>query len=320
MNEEGIVVLSVCDGISCGKLAYERANIKVSKYIASEIKRSAIKCSKCNHDDIIHVGDITKLSYKDGILHYEGGQLETEIDMLIGGTPCQDFSIAKTSWINSENYKYGLDGDSSSLFYHYLRLLKEVNPTYFLLENVKMKIASKKELDEYLGVEGLYINSELVSYQNRPRYYWTNIEGVKPPKDKGINFQDYKETDYEVCKEYRLKETMSRIRMWNNGEGRVAKFKGDHRTKYCDNITYKDKIGCLTRKQDRSPNSGLIEFEDFCRFLTRKEIEQAQTLPVGYTDCLSYRQMQNVCGDGWTVDVIAHIFSYLPDTYKVETE
>ena len=92
--------------------------------------------------------------------------------------------------------------------------------------------------------------------------------------------------------------------MWNNG---IQKGFGN-----CPNVTDKDKICCLTRKQDRCPNSGLIAFEDFCRYLTRREIELAQTLPEGYTKAISYLQMQDVCGDGWTVDVIAHIFSYLP--------
>ena len=91
--------------------------------------------------------------------------------------------------------------------------------------------------------------------------------------------------------------------MWNGGKQEGL---GN-----CPNVTHREKINCLTRKQDRCPNSGLIEFEDFCRYLTRREIEAAQTLPIGYTDNLSYLQMQDVCGDGWTVDVIAHIFSFM---------
>jgi len=100
--------------------------------------------------------------------------------------------------------------------------------------------------------------------------------------------------------------TPSHIKWWKDGKGRNV-------IKECDNITYKDKIHTLTRKQDRSPNSGLIEFNGFCRFLTRREIELAQTLPIGYTDILSYNQMQDVCGDGWTVDVIAHILKFIPN-------
>lgn len=216
---------------------------------------------------------------------------------MIGGSPCQDFSSVK--WINGESK--GLKGDKSKLFYEYLRILKEVKPTYFLLENVKMKKNSEKELTDFLGVQALHINSSLVSYQNRPRLYWSNIPGVTIPDDRGVNFQDYKETNYQELKPYKVNKTPSRVKMWNNGNG-----KNDVGT--CANITNAQKIYCLTRKQDRAPNSGLIEYDDFCRYLTRGEIEQAQTLPLGYTNCLTYNQMQDVCGDGWTVDVIAHIF------------
>ena len=186
-----------------------------------------------------------------------------------------------------------------------MRILKEVKPDYFLLENVKMKKESYEELNNYLGVKGISINSELVSFQKRPRIYWSNIPNITIPEDKHINFQDYKDTDYDYCSQFKVKRTTSRERMWNNGQGR------NNEIRSCDNITNSNKIYCLTRKQDRCPNSGLIEFDDFCRYLTRKEIELAQTLPIGYTDDLSYRQMQDVCGDGWTVDVIAHILKGL---------
>lgn len=295
-------VLSLFDGISCGYIALERAGIKVNNYYASEIKKSAIKCAKANYPDIIHIGDVAKVSYKDNKLYTEKGIYETTIDLLIGGSPCQDFSPLK--WINWESK--GLKGDKSKLFYEYLRILKEVKPTYFLLENVKMKKVSEKELTDFLGVPALHINSSLVSYQNRPRIYWSNIPGVTIPEDRGLNFQDYKETNYQDLKPYKVKKTPSRLKMWNNGNG-----KNDVGT--CANITNAQKIYCLTRKQDRAPNSGLIEYDGFCRYLTRGEIEQAQTLPIGYTDCLTYSQMQDVCGDGWTVDVIAHIFKGLKE-------
>lgn len=224
--------------------------------------------------------------------------------MLIGGSPCQDFSYA-----NLQNKKdeivstYGLKGNKSKLFYEYLRLLKSINPTYFFLENTKMRGDSERQLNHYLGVEGIHINSNLVSYQDRQRIYWTNIPNVTIPEDKHIDFQDYIDTDINRLEEARCNPTPSRLRMWNNGNGKQNSLMN------CDNITHAHKIHCLTRKQDRSPNSGLIAYKDFCRYLTRREIEQAQTLPLGYTNCLSYLQMQDVCGDGWTIDVIAHIFN-----------
>jgi DNA (cytosine-5)-methyltransferase 3A len=296
-------VLSLFDGISCGMVALERAGVKVSNYYASEIKKSAIKCSSFNYPDIIHIGDVTKVSYSNGVLYTENGEYKTgEIDLIIGGSPCQDFSPVK--WINWQ--ANGLSGDKSKLFYEYLRILREVKPKYFLLENVKMKKQAEKELTDFLGVDGLHINSNLVSYQNRPRIYWTNIPGASVPKDKNINFQDFKETD-EVLLEYTaVNRTPSREKMWNNGNGKNT-------VGQCANITNSNKIYCITRKQDRAPNSGLIEYKDFCRYLSRKEIELGQTLPIGYTDMLTYSQMQDVCGDGWTVDVIAHLFKGLKE-------
>lgn len=300
---ENIKVLSLFDGMSCGRIALERAGIDVELYYASEIKKAAIKVSKDNYPDIIHIGDVRKISFQDGVLYTENGMFRVgEIDLLIGGSPCQDFSVGR---LIAQKTVDGLNGDKSSLFYEYLRLLREINPKYFMLENVKMKKESEIELNTYLGVEGIKINSKLVSYQNRERIYWTNIPNVSVPEDRNINFQDFKEINYERCKDYKLKKTPSRIKYWNNGEGRT-------RTGACSNVTNSSKIYCLTRKQDRSPNSGLIEFEDFCRFLTRKELELAQNVPEGYTNSVSYSQAQDLLGDGWTVDVVGHIFSFIP--------
>jgi len=281
-------VLSLFDGMSCGQIALNRLGIKYDNYFACEIKNIAIKLTQHHYPKTIQLGDVTKLNIND----------LPKIDLLIGGSPCQDFSILKT---NGE----GLEGDKSKLFYEYLRIKNELNPKFFLLENVRMKKTSEAELNEYLGVTGIHINSELVSYQKRPRIYWTNIPNVEVPNDRNINFQDFKETNYDICKEYELKKTKSRIKMWGNGEGRNSELKR------CSNITNAKKIYCLSRKQDRSPNSGLVQLDDWCRYLTRKELEQAQTVPVGYTDIVSINQAQDLLGDGWTVDVICHILKRL---------
>jgi hypothetical protein len=308
-----IKVLSLFDGISCGQLGSQRAGIKVDKYFASEIKKNAIKVTQEHFPNTIQIGDVTKVWYENGILFTEKGEFQVgEIDILLGGSPCQDFSMGKVLDMKTKE-QCGLEGEKSKLFYEYLRLKEEINPKYFLLENVKMKKTSEEELNQYMGVDGLHINSRLVSFQDRARIYWTNIPNVTIPEDKNINFQDYKDTDPNYCRQFKVNSTPSRITWWNNGEGRAAKFKGDNTAKYCENVTYADKVRTLTRKQDRSPNSGLVEFEDFCRYLTRREIELAQTLPVGYTDNISYLQMQDVCGDGWTVDVIAHILSFIKE-------
>lgn len=283
-------VLSLFDGISCGRIALERAGIKVDKYYASEIKKEAIQCTMWNYLDTIQLGDVRKIDLD---------KLE-KIDLLIGGSPCQDLSIANV--INKGN-QVGLNGKKSSLFYEYVRILKQLRPKYFLLENVaSMKKSDKDLISNILSVEPIEINSNLVSYQNRNRLYWTNIPNVTIPEDRHIDFQDYIEKDYEECKKFKVNRTPSREKMWGNG------INGN-----CPNVTKAHKINCITCRQDRWKNAGLIEFEDFCRFLTTKELEIGQTLPVGYTKMLSPYKASNVIGDGWTVDVIAHIFKGLKD-------
>lgn len=208
---------------------------------------------------------------------------------------CQSFSVLSD--------QSGLNG-KSRLFYEYLRLLNEIkqyNPDLiFLLENVKMKKEYKLNLDNYLQTTGVPICSSLVSYQKRSRFYWSN----KPftiPEDKNISFQSFKDNSQELDYLKLKPECKSYIKMWANGEGNNSIAGG------CANITNSDKIYCLTTKQDRSPNSGLIAYKDFCRYLTQEELEQAQTLPKGYTSSLSYNQACAVLGNGWTVDIIKHI-------------
>lgn len=294
-----MIVLSLFDGMSGGQIALERVGIKVTKYFAAEIKKHAIKVTMNNYPNTIQIGDVTKIHYENGVLYTEKGNYKVDkIDLLIGGSPCQDFSLLKA------NGK-GLEGEKSRLFYEYLRILKEVKPTYFLLENVRMKKESEQQLNKYLGTDGIHINSNLVSYQNRPRIYWTNIPNVKAPIDKHIDFQDYIGKFGEDLEQYKVKRTPSREKMWNDGQGRKNQLKS------CDNKTFAKKINCISRKQDRSPNSGLIQYKDFCRYLTRRELEQGQTVPLGYTDCVSYNQAQDLLGDGWTIDVITHIFNNL---------
>jgi DNA (cytosine-5)-methyltransferase 3A len=283
-------VLSLFDGMSCGQIALNKLGITNYTYYAAEIKNSAIKVAKFNYPNTIHIGDVTKVKYIDGVLSTELGQYNVgKIDLLLGGSPCQDFSIA--------GLQKGLLGERSKLFLEYLRIKNEVKPRYWLLENVKMNKNSKKELDTYLNTEGCLLNSKLVSYQSRPRIYWSNLN-ITIPKDLNINFQDY--IGIGDLEEAKVNKTQSRERMWNNGEGRNDKSS-------CANVTKADKVFCLTRKQDRSPNSGLVSYKDFCRYLTRRELEQAQTVPLGYTDIVSYNQAQDLLGDGWTVDVIAHL-------------
>lgn len=300
-------VLSIFDGGSTGKVALEDLGLIVGKdfnYFSSEIDKNAIKCSEDNHkDQIIRLGDVTKIQYNSGVILYEDfntKEMKTldvgKIDLLIGGSPCQSFSAL--------GKQDGLEG-KSGLFYEYLRLLRQIQAynkdVIFFLENVRMRKDYKQNLDNYLETVGVPICSSLVSFQKRSRIYWSN-KPFSVPQDQQISFQDYKDMsdDLDI---YKLKlQNKTHNKMWNEGNG------GNSIATGCANVTDKTKIYCLTTKQDRNPNSGLIAYKDGCRFLTKQELELAQCLPIGYTKSLSYNQAQAVLGNGWTMKVVSHIF------------
>lgn len=169
-------ILSLFDGISCARVALERVGIPVDVYWASEIDKYAIQISNKNYPDIVQMGDITKI--------YSKTFCNENIDLLIGGSPCQDLSIAKHN-------RKGLSGKRSGLFWEYVRILKEVKPKYFILENVaSMPKEAKEIITKELDVEPIMINAALVSAQNRKRLFWTNIPNVTQPEDKGILLKD----------------------------------------------------------------------------------------------------------------------------------
>ena len=196
-----MVILSLFDGMSCGQIAFDKLGIKFdggveNKYFASEIEKDAIKVTKYNYPNTIHIGDVTKVSYKNGVLYTENGEYKVdEIDYLIGGSPCQGFSVA--------GKKLNFDDDRSKLFFEFLRLKNEIKPKYFLLENVKMKGEIADAIDEALGVKKIFIDSRDFTGHIRKRYYWTNIKidvwekkdlkikdiiDVNIPFDKDMNF------------------------------------------------------------------------------------------------------------------------------------
>ena len=274
-------VLSLFDGISCGQLALQRAGINVNNYFASEIDPYAILIAKKNFLDTKHIGSVTDVRSED--LPY--------IDLLIGGSPCQSFSVAG----NGE----GFDG-KSKLFWEFVRLLKEVKPKYFLLENVKMKKQWEKIITDALGVEPIMINSSLVSAQNRRRLYWTNIPNVTQPEDKGILLRDVLMTDSIVLNKFKLSEKaidyMNRLR------------NGKPRWEYHAN-PLDGKASCLTANMWKGVPYGVVK--DLLRRLTPIECERLQTLTDGYTSGISDTQRYKSIGNGWTVDVIAHKFKNL---------
>ena len=175
-KEKNMNVLSLFDGMSCGRIALDRLGIKVDNYYASEIDKYAMQVSAANYPDIIQVGDVTQLDTST----------LPKIDLVMGGSPCQGFSFA--------GKQLAFDDPRSALFFEFVRCVKELKPKYFLLENVRMKKEYLDIISEQMGVEPIMINSALVSAQNRVRYYWTNIPGIEQPEQRGIVLRDILET------------------------------------------------------------------------------------------------------------------------------
>lgn len=380
----GLNVLSLFDGMSCGQIALQRLGIKVENYFASEIDKYAIQVAKHNFPNTKHIGSVVDV---------KGSDLP-KIDLLIGGSPCQGFSFA--------GKQLNFDDPRSKLFFEFVRLKNECNPTYFLLENVKMKKEYQDVITEYLGVEPIEINSNLLSAQNRKRIYWTNIPGVSIPNDKGILLKDIvhenadnhlseKEIDYmlrssgkwspstnnrfETYLNYPEKKAHCLTANLNKGvpyncffeilseyivpfdktlqildkevqRGKVGYFRKDsqaNRVYYIHDkaITLTGEagggaakmgqylFGCITpdriekRQNGQRFNDGKkfytltaqdkhgVLIEGYIRKLTPIECERLQTVPDNYSAIVSNSQRYKMLGNGWTVDVIAHIFGGL---------
>lgn len=289
-QNEGITVLSLFDGISCGKLALERAGIKVDKYYASEIDQFAMQVSKNNYPDIVQLGDVT--AWKDWDIDW------SKIDLLIGGSPCQGFSVA--------GKQLNFNDDRSKLFFEYVDILnhiKSANPKVkFLLENVRMKKEYQDVISSYLGTAPIKINSSLVSAANRNRLYWTNFE-FDIPADRNITFDDIN----DHSQNWLSNDYINKVSKWKAQQDPIK------------NTTYigtNSKLPCLTARGYNQNHSGMILISDGIRYryLSNAEAELAMTLPVGYTDGISDRERAKCIGNGWTVDVIAHIFTYLKES------
>jgi len=270
-------VLSLFDGMSCGQLALDALGVKVGNYFASEIDSHAIRIAKKNYPNTKHIGSV---------LDVKGSDLP-KIDLLIGGSPCQSFSNAGDG--------SGMDG-KSKLFWEFVRVLKETKPTYFLLENVKMKKELEKIITDTLGVEPIAINSRLLTAQNRPRLYWTNIPNVVQPIDRGIVLKDILED--QVDEKFYLSDKaidyMSRLR---NGKPRW-----EYHTNPLDG-----KSACLTANMFKGVPYGVIK--EKMRRLTPIECERLQSVPDNYTEGVSNTQRFKMLGNGGTIDVIAHILN-----------
>ena len=323
-------VLSLFDGISCGQIALNRAGISYDNYYASEVDKHVIKATQHNYPNTIQLGSITEVSGSD----------LPKIDLLIGGSSCQNFSFAGNrvgmstvdgvkitsleQYLELKNNGFEFKGESY-LFWEYVRLLNEVKPKYFLLENVVMKKEWEAIITEAMGVEPILINSSLVSAQNRRRLYWTNIPNVEQPEDRGIKLVDILEdidmVNPSAVRGRRLNKATILGRRLNDDGKREDKNKTIPITQCLEvRATNTDKSNCLTtvskdnvlttmpigRHPDAFKNK--LPF----RYYTVKEYCRLQTVPDDYFgDVISESQIKKALGNGWTVDVIAHIFSYI---------
>lgn len=294
-------VLSLFDGMSCGQIALQRANIDYCNYFASEINKQSISITQRNFPNTIQIGDVQKVSYKNGILSTENGIFEIgKIDLLIAGSPCQGFSKA--------GKELNFNDERSKLYFDFIRILKEVQPTWFLLENVKMKTEFSDIITEHLGVNPILINSRLVSAQDRKRLYWTNIKGVEQPKDKNISFQDIAPGWFCGC--MRGRRVLNNRRCDYNKNVPIEQYIENRKDNKTNCLTTVTKDNVAVRTKQRFIKITEIEY----RYLTPNEYELLQTVPIDYTAGISDSACRTMLGEGWTVDIIAHIFRYIKNT------
>lgn len=335
-------VFSAFDGMSCLQLALDNAKIEYENYYSSEIDKFPMQVTQANYPNTKQLGDIRNIKGKD----------LPKINLLAGGSPCQGFSYS--------GKMLNFNDPRSKLFFEFVRLLDELNPDYFLLENVKMKKEWEDVISSYLGVKPLRINSNLVSAQNRDRLYWTNIvskDEFTLPEDKNILLKDIIEEgqfalglaqrgryqDGKTVQRYELNgmektNTLTTVqkdslifipvdshksknglicigglmkktsKLWVK-EGKILQrnFSQGNRvySEYGKAATLNANSGGLGGK------TGLYEIEGIIRKLTVTECERLQTVREGYTNGVSKTQAIKMLGNGWTVDVIAHILSYL---------
>lgn len=294
-------IVSYFDGMSCGQIALSKLGVKVDNYFAYEIDKYAIQVTQNNFPNTKQMGSVTDAKLEE----------LPKIDLLIGGSPCQGFSFA--------GKQLAFDDPRSILFFEYvkaLKFLREKNPNIkFLLENVKMKKEYLDIISDQLGVQPIFINSALVSAQNRQRYYWTNIEEVEQPFDKGLLLKDIIEGEGVRVDREKSNAIIASI-------GRTTPREYFHKRQGQCVFVDRDKSHCLDANYYKGSNwqqyitksrrQLLIEFIDndyLVRKLTPIECERLQTVPDNYTDCVSNTQRYKMLGNGWTVDVIKHILS-----------
>lgn len=284
-------VLSLFDGISCGRVALERAGVDVEQYVAFEIEKNAIKISEKNYPEILHCGDVTTADFT----------AFSDFDLLIGGSPCQSLSIVQSKT------RQNLDG-KSKLFFEFVRAFEEMKPKYFLFENVaSMKDECKQVISECLGCEPIFIDSADFSAQSRPRYYWTNIPVDMVYEKSNKVLADIMET--KVDENFFYNYPLTNIDM-SKQVCAIMDFKNHDIHKRIFNPAFK----CHTLTTCGGGNTQKKVMDNGrARKLTPLEYERLQTLPDGYTSCVSNTARYTAIGNGWTVDVIAHILNGLKE-------
>lgn len=330
-----MVILSLFDGMSCGRLALSKIGIDPELYMASEVDRSAMAVAQKNFPLTRQLGDVTKIRARD--IPWP--------DIIIGGSPCQGFSFAGRQ-LNFEDPR-------SRLFFEFARLVEECGPRFFLLENVVMKKEYEDVISRILGVKPVMINSNLVSAQNRKRLYWTNIPGVSHPSDRGLGWGSARETGVKNPKYYYTHRAMQWIAKKSIKKGKpitihktgekMQMLEASHHKKYSSQrffavadedpgldpgkfpiyggedpesgpVRIQLKEGFLVANQNgkehRITREGDLPKGKFAlRYITPTECERLQNVPDGYTSCTSDTQRYRMLGNGWTVDVISHILA-----------
>ena len=282
------IVTSLFDGISCGQYSLKSLGFEVGEYYACEIKKEAIDVTMSNFPNTIQLGDVRKVDFKTRI----GGGC----NLLIGGSPCQDLSQAHSQ-------RLGLKGNKSSLFWEYVRALDELQPNYFLLENVEMPSEDYETISRTLGCYPVNINSSLVSAQMRNRYYWTNI-----------GFKNYNLFGFPTCAIPQPPDRKIYL------QSILTSGFADRLKARCLLESYSRPLKNIDRMLHRYFSTGFttLVFEEkdnkrSARYLNQTELERCQTLPDGYTRVLDRNRAAGVIGDAWTVEVIKHIFKFMED-------
>ena len=327
--EKRLRVLSLFDGMSCGQIALEglgySAKLGNLEYYASEIEQPAITVTQHNYPNTIQLGDVTKVSFKDGVLYSKNGEFEVgQFDMIIGGSPCQDISKANTKG-------EGLKGNKSKMFFEYYRILEEVKPRHFFFENVGgLSKEDLKVINKLLSAKSATINSNAFTAQNRTRHYWFNGNSVKIPSMNKVSIKDILDTKENISETLYVDLSKNRFIPIDNAVALPSEngliFKGglanSKVTQWIDNgkilsrnfrqgyrvydeagksPTLTASGGGLAGKTCLIYNNGAI------RRLSTEEAERLQGVPSGYTSVVSRNNALELLGNGWTVDVVAYI-------------